>query len=241
MKGEERTYRSLVRGEGLCGFRVVVQETDLMIHARHRLDTLARELTLKYRGQIEGYIEDHPDFARTLQPWPISDFAPAIVREMILAGEEAGVGPMAAVAGALAEYVGRGLLQESDTVIVENGGDIFIRKDGPVTAAIYAGASKLSLRIGIRAESWGAPFGICTSSGTVGHSLSWGRADGLCILSHSCILADAVATAAGNLVNSPEDIETAIAFGREIPGVTGLVAVVGDRVGAWGKIELVPL
>ncbi len=220
---------------------MVVQETDLMIHASHRLDALALELVLKYRGHIEGYIEDHPDFARTLTPWRIEDFAPAIVREMIRAGEKAGVGPMAAVAGAVAEYVGRGLLQESDTVIVENGGDIFIRKSGPVTAAIYAGASKLSLKIGVRVQGSDAPFGICTSSGTVGHSLSRGRADGLCVVSPSCILADAVATAGANLVNSAEEIERAIAFGRQIPGVTGLVGVIGDRIGAWGNIELVPL
>ena len=113
---------------------------------------------------------------------------------MIRAGTVAGVGPMAAIAGAIAENVGRGLLEFADQVIVENGGDVFIKTRRPVTVGIYAGSSPLSMQIGMRLDSKKAPLAVCTSSGTLGHSLSLGRADAVCAVADSCALADAAAT-----------------------------------------------
>jgi hypothetical protein len=201
---------------------------------------MAREAILRYRGHIERYIADRPDFARTLSPWGPDPWAPAIIQEMIAAGRKAGVGPMAAVAGAIAEQVGRHLLTGSDAVVVENGGDLFIRKASPVTVAIFAGESPLSLKVGVRLAPGNAPVAVCTSSGTVGHSLSRGRSDAVCVVSSSASLADAVATAAGNLIQSPKDIQSAIGFAREIEGVSGAVVIAGDRLGAWGEVEVVP-
>ena len=237
----ERTYRRLMTDPELAAFRVVVKETDLLIHARTPLPEAARELILTCRGHIERTIAEHPDFARTLSPWRAGGWAPAIVREMAGAGQKAGVGPMAAVAGAVAEFVGRGLLDLSDAVMVENGGDLFIRKPGPVTVGIYAGDSPLSLEVGVRLDPGDGPVSVCTSSGTVGHSLSMGRSDAVCVVSASASLADAVATAAGNLIQSPGDIRRAVDFARAIGGVAGVVAVARDRIAAWGDLEVVPL
>ncbi len=166
---------------------------------------------------------------------------PPIVREMIRTSRLAQVGPMAAVAGAIAQYVSKDLLALSKEVIVENGGDIFLSVRKERVIGIYAGSSPLSLKIGIRIDPADSPIGVCTSSGTVGHSLSFGRADAVCILSASAALADAAATAVGNLVHEKKDIETGLEKGKEIPGVLGTLIIVGDRTGAWGNIRLTQL
>ena len=212
-----------------------------MVQADRLLEYEAREQVLVCRGQIEGYIQRYPEFALTLVPWPEQAFAPEIVREMIAAGRAAGVGPMAAVAGAVAEAVGRVLLDYSHQVVVENGGDVFIKTKGPVVAGLFAGDSPLSMKIGIKVPDTRNGIGLCTSSGTVGHSLSTGSADAVCVVSHSCALADAAATAIGNRIRSPGEIKTAIAFGKHIAGVLGVVVVAGREMGAWGQVELVPL
>jgi len=166
-----------------------------------------------------------------------------VVGEMIAAARQVGVGPMAAVAGALAERVGRALAQEPSNpeVIVENGGDLYLQVTSPAIVSLFAGASPLSHRVGLRIEPELAPLGVCTSSGSVGHSLSFGRADAACILAHSASLADAAATALGNLVQDAGAIDAALAWAASVPEILGAVLVVGDKLGAWGRVELVPL
>lgn len=236
-----RTYRNLIHKTGLVSFRVAVKETDLLVQAAVALEDPATELVLQHRGVIESYAHMYPEFLSTLAPWQIKGPAPAIIRDMTAAGKAAGVGPMAAVAGAIAAHVGAGLLSYSREVIVENGGDVFIKINDPGTVAIYAGRSPLSLKIGIKVYSDDQPLGVCTSSGTVGHSLSFGRADAVCVVSADCALADAAATAVCNRVTSAKDIQTAINFGKCIPGVQGLIVIIGDRIGMWGHMEIVSL
>jgi len=160
---------------------------------------------------------------------------------MVEAARACGVGPMAAVAGAVAEAVGRALLAENQQVIVENGGDIFLQTKTPRVAAIYAGASPLSGKVGVRISRVGQPLGVCTSSGTVGHSLSFGKADAAIVLAESAALADAAATALGNRVQTADDIDPALVWLRGIEGALGGAVVVGDKLGAWGEVELVRL
>jgi uncharacterized protein len=240
-KSQKRSYRNLVSKANLVAFRVSVKETDLFVQASAPLEDITRELVLEKRGYIENYIRRYPEFARTLAPWSVTAFEPAIIRDMAHAGEKAGVGPMAAVAGAIAEYVGIDLLQYSREVVVENGGDVFIKLDDPVTAGIFAGRSPLSLRMGLRIEPGEKPISICTSSGTVGHSLSLGKADAVCVVSDSCCLADAAATSIGNGVKSKSHIQQAIDFGKHIEGVRGIVVIIEDEVGIWGDLNVVPL
>ena len=152
-KFQKRSYRNLVLKDNLVNFRVTVKETDLFVQALKPLEDATRELILEKRGYIENYIKRYPEFARTLKPWRVQGPEPMIINDMALAGEKAGVGPMAAVAGAIAEHVGSGLLKHSDEVVVENGGDVFLKLDNPVTIGIFAGDSPLSLRLGLRIES----------------------------------------------------------------------------------------
>ena len=238
---EQRFYRNLVRTAELVSFRVVVKETDLCIHAEKDLTEAARELVLQQRGYLESYIKQHPEFVEALRPWRTSEPFPHVIGEMVRAGQSAGVGPMAAVAGAIAEQVGRALLRHSAEVVVENGGDVFLTTGQPVVVGIYAGSSPLSLQVGVKVGGGNQPISICTSSATVGHSLSMGRADAVSVVSDNCALADAVATSTGNRIQNKSDIQKAIAYGKQIDGVKGLAVILDDQIGLWGDLELVPL
>jgi len=241
MTYEPRTYRTRMAREGLVGFQVAVKETDLWVLAGQDLSREVREVVLQERRQLEAYIAGHPEFLTTLTPWPEDPFAPPLVREMISAARKAGVGPMAAVAGALAARVGQALELLSAEVIVENGGDIYLRVATAATVSLFAGKSPLSHRVGLRIAPELTPLGVCTSSGTVGHSFSFGRADAACILAPNAALADAAASAVGNRVQQAGDIAPALEWAAALPGILGAVVIVGDKLGAWGRVELVPL
>ena len=235
---EPRTYRHWIESKDLVSFQVTVQETDLYIRASSNLQKKARKVIIKYRGQLEKYIEQNPAFQELLEPLASDANAPHIVKMMVEAGQQAGVGPMAAVAGAIAEYVGQELLEYSPEVIVENGGDIFVKSLNKRVVGIYAGESPLSGKLGMEIDPKDTPLGICTSSGTVGHSLSYGKADAVVAVAASAALADAVATAIGNRVENTDDIAKAIEFGERISDLKGLVIIKDDAVGVWGDIKL---
>ena len=238
---EERTYRNLVKTDDLVKFEVIVKETDLLIRAESDLTREARESVLKYRRQLETYIGKNPGFQQSLVPLPDDPYAPEIVKQMIRTSQWAGVGPMATVAGAMADWVSKDLLQFTKEVIVENGGDIYLASSKERTIGIYAGDSILSLKIGIVVSPDETPLGVCTSSGTVGPSLSFGKANAVCILSKSAALADAAATAVGNVVKGKQDISLGLAKATEIDGVLGTLIVVEEKMGVWGKIRLTRL
>jgi uncharacterized protein len=239
---QPRTYRTRMAREGLVGFRVAVKETDLMVLAARDLSVEVRDLIIQERRRLEAYIQQHPEFLTTLAPWPEDPYAPALVRDMIRAGAQAGIGPMAAVAGAIAARVGQALLAFSDEAIVENGGDIYLHLKQAATVSLYAGRSPLSHRVGLKITPEATnTWGVCTSSGTVGHSLSFGRADAACVVAPDAALADACATALGNRVTDASAIQEALDWAAAIPGLMGAVVIVGDRLGVWGDLEIVPL
>lgn len=238
----ERTYR-LREQSGLVSSFVKLVETDLHILAPVNVEDEALRLVAGVRRQIESYIREHGEFVRSLAPLPMDESAPEAVREMILAGQKAGVGPMAAVAGVIAEAVGKGLIAGGTRdLIVENGGDIFIARETECTIAVFAGQSSLSNRVGIRLAPGQMPLGVCCSSGSIGHSLSLGKADAVVAVARSTALADAAATRLGNEVDTtPGSVERALGVAREIRGMSGAVIIQGKNLGAWGDIELVRL
>jgi hypothetical protein len=240
---EPRKYRDLFKGENLVFFNCTVRETDLQVGANRAMEREVRSAVLKYREQLEDYARSNPEFLVSLSPVEAKPWAPEIVKRMCWAGQQAGVGPMAAVAGALSEFVGREMLVNRYTreIIVENGGDIFIKTDVPRKIGVYAGSSPLNQQFAIEVQPDETPLGICTSAGTVGHSLSFGNADAAVILARDCALADAVATATGNRAVTESDLERAVSFASGIADVVGALAIMGDRMAAWGDIRLVDL
>lgn len=236
---EERLYRNIFKGMNLAFFNVCILETDLCIGVCSDLHEKAYDIARKYRLQVEDYIKAHPDFLTSLDPIEPAPGAPYIINAMCGAARKVGVGPMAAVAGAISEMTGRELLRFSEEVIVENGGDIFMSTKTVRKVGIFAGKSPLSEKLALEITPEKSPLGLCTSSGTVGHSLSFGKADAALVVSAGAFLADAAATALGNRVKSPEDIEAALEFASAIEGVDGALVIIGDRLGVWGDIKLV--
>ena len=242
----ERTYRQSMEQNDLITSLVQIKETDLHIQADRDVTRRASELVLQYRLQIESYISDHPDFLTSLTPLPLDSLAPPVVRDMLQASEAAGVGPMAAVAGSIAGFVGKALIGEGAAeIIVENGGDIFIQRRKDCTIAIFAGQSVLSNKVGLVLSAGQMPCGVCTSSGTVGHSLSLGKADSVTVVAESAAFADAVATLVGNAVGGEgrgkAGVGRALEKAKEIAGILGVVVICGDTLGAVGDVRLVSL
>lgn len=235
---QERVYRNRIVNNNLKTFTVTTRESDLFIRADLYLQETAAASLLRYRTAVEAFIARCPEFLSSLVPIAISDYAPPIVSAMIRASRTAGVGPMASVAGAIAEYVGRDLRRYSQNIIVENGGDIYIESQSDIRVGILAGDSPLSGKFSVWVRKDEMPMGVCTSSGTVGHSLSFGKADAVCIKARSALLADAAATAIGNSVKSKQTIQRSLETGMDIEGVLGIVIIVDDQFGVVGDIEL---
>jgi ApbE superfamily uncharacterized protein (UPF0280 family) len=235
---QPRTYRHWVRGEGLVSFKVVYRETDLYIRASTDLSGIALDSVIKYRNILESYIKERPAFATSLEPLDVEGDAPAIIRDMADAAAKAGVGPMASVAGAIAQFVSQELLPYSPEVIIENGGDIYIKSLKDRTVGIYAGDSPLSGKVGLTIKADDTPLAICTSSGTVGHSLSYGKADAVVAVSESASIADAAATAIGNIVRTANDIQKGIGLAAGIDALSGVVIIIGDKIGISGDLKI---
>jgi ApbE superfamily uncharacterized protein (UPF0280 family) len=241
MTFEPRTYRHAVEPAGLVTFHVAVRETDLQVAAERDLTGEATALVEAARADLETYIAHHRRFVESFVPFEVDADAPAIVRAMAAAASIADVGPMAAVAGAVAEHVARGLALYSAEVVVENGGDIYMTGSTERAVALHAGPSPLSGRVGILVDAGLMPVAVCTSSASVGPSVSLGRADAACVIARDGALADAVASALGNRVHSAQDVQHAIDAVKGIDGVLGLVVIIGGTIGAWGAARLVSL
>lgn len=241
-----RIYRQGLSSGRFKSFNVTVKETDLWIAVApscysEDLSARVEGLVFRQRCLLEHFLTEEPAFATTLGSYIIEkDNPPELALSLARASNPIGVGPMAAVAGAFAEIVGLDLLQVSKEVVVENGGDLFVKVVEPLMVGIYAGKSPLSGKICLLVEPGQTPQGICTSSGTVGPSFSCGKIDAAVALSPSTPLADAAATALANAVKETADLDKAINYARELNGLTGALLICGDKLAAWGQINLRP-
>jgi ApbE superfamily uncharacterized protein (UPF0280 family) len=245
-----RHYRERMGGR-FSSFPVSYKETDLWIGVdppsfSPRMEDFAATLARRLRLELESYIALRPEFASSLVPTEADPAAPAIAADMIAASALAGVGPMAAVAGATAERIGRALAGEFGCreAVVENGGDLWLLFEESLDISVFAGASPLSERVGVSIAPNFSPLGLCTSSGTVGPSLSLGRADAAMVASRGFgkasggALADAFATTLGNAVRGPEDIEAALELVSSREGLLSALVVAGGAMGIRGELPL---
>ena len=189
------------------------------------------------RGLLEDYIKTNPKFLHSLKPVQIPP-EPLVAKLMAEAAEEAGVGPMAAVAGVLADLAVQDMVSKGCQVaVVENGGEISAISNEPLDVAVAAGDEPLSRRFGFRLTDF--PSGVATSSGRFSHALSFGDAEAATVFCAEAGLADAAATAVGNVVKG-EDHKTAIQNGikkaKSIQGVRGVLILYKGLTGTSGKI-----
>lgn len=192
---------------------------------------------VRQRRLLELYIAGHPAFLRAMRPVALRAGAPEVAVRMAAAAEAVGVGPMAAVAGAMAQIVVETVLAAgADEAIVDNGGDIFMKAVAPVRVALDAGAGPIGDKLAFLVAPGDTPLSICSSSGKMGHSYSRGKCDLAAVVAGDGALADAAATLAANLVRRHADLESALEKIMLINGVLGVLLVLGDRVGTAGRL-----
>lgn len=242
---QPRTYRTQFNIERFRSFEVKYLETDLWIGIdtasfKEEMKTVAAEKTEALRKKLDDYIKTEPFFKKSLKPFTPAETAPDEAKEMAAATEIAGVGPMAAVAGLFAREVGEAILQNFsvEEMVIENGGDIFALLKEELVLSVFAGESPLSERIGLVIPAETGKIGICTSAGTVGPSLSFGKADAVVVICKDAVLADAFATAFGNKVKTPNDVEKAINQSEKFAEILSMLIVCEDRVGIRGEYEI---
>lgn len=238
----ERTYRSASVGD-LLKYRVVVGESDLWVLSKTDFKHEIEGFLKFYRRQLKGYLDSHPGFLEALIPWPNDNQAPEIIQLMIRASQLTGVGPMAAVAGTIAGRIGSEFDPTSTSeLIIENGGDIYLRSGKERVVSVFAGLkSPFSGKVGVLIQPQPEGIGICTSSGTMGPSLSFGKADAVMIIASDPSLADAAATAGANRVQNSSDLPKTIDFLQKIPGIRGALIIKDQKIAIWGEVELVPI
>ena len=243
--GGFRTYRSHFSQERFRSFVVNYKETDLWIGVdpasfRDEMKAISLLKIKELRTVLEQYIAIDPVFGKTFDPHQAKPNAPEIVKGMVAAANRANVGPMAAVAGAFSEAIGRHLLEKFDIqeLVVENGGDIFLKIERNMLMSVFAGNSPLSEKIGIEIQATDSPLGVCTSAGTVGPSVSFGKADAVMIICRNTALADAFATGFGNQVKTPEDVQKIIDRTAEFPEILSAVIICRDKIGIRGNYEM---
>ncbi len=226
-------------------FRSAHRETDLWVavdtaHYIGDIEQFTMDRIRFYRGVLEKHIDKYPEFATSLVPVPAPAGAHPLLTEMSNASQMAGTGPMSAVAGAIAEYISSDILEEykADEVIVENGGDIFMKLTSPAVISVYAGASPLSDKIALQIKPEETPLSVCCSSGTVGHSLSFGVADACMISCRSGAQADAYATAFCNEVKNSDQVQEVTERALQKPDIMSVVIIASDKVGLGGSIEI---
>lgn len=240
-----RTYRDHFRKDRWNYFVVHFKETDLCIGVdKNSWHTDIPEFTNQFirelRNGMDHWIAKHPGYAQALVPFAVTADAPLIFQEMSAIAEKSGIGPMSAVAGAVAEKTGEALKKQFHVreVIVENGGDIYADIEEDLDISVFAGASPLSEKIGLHIEAAYAPLGICTSSGTVGPSLSFGKADAVMIVCRDVKLADTYATAFANRIQTVEDIADCMDKIREKQDILAAIVIKDDQTGICGQFEL---
>jgi len=242
---EERTYRTQFNTARFSGFEVKFQETDLWIGIdptsfNPEMKDVVFSKIKSLRKKLNEYIETEPFFRKSLKPFQPGENAPEEAKEMALAAEKAGIGPMSTVAGLFAREAGKELIQNFsvEEMVIENGGDIFALLNNELVLSVFAGNSPLSERIGLAIPAGMGKIGICTSAGTVGPSFSAGKADAVVVICEDVLLADAFATAFGNKVKSPDDVEKAINSSEKYPEIISMLIICEDKIGIRGDFEI---
>ncbi|MCK9298302.1 MAG: UPF0280 family protein [Methanoculleus sp.] len=193
----------------------------------------AKSGMLAARQEVERQIARDPYFSATLEPYA-PEGPERTVGRMARAAAVAGVGPMAAVAGAIA-WAGVEAMAEAGAAfgLIDNGGDIALVSDREVKIGIYAGASPLSGRFAFLLPPTEEVLGICTSSATVGPSISFGTADAVTVFAPDVAVADAWATAICNRITADD---TSILDTLGETDVSGVLAIIGEAVVRWGDL-----
>ena len=234
---EERFYRHSFSGKH--SLEIAYRESDIYIISDKTLDKhRAEDILRKYYTQIEEYVSKNPCFLNSLSPLEIDRSAPLIIQDMFKASQLAGIGPFSSVAGAVAYYIGKELLAYCEEIIVENGGDIFLKAKKEKIIGLYLGENFEPNRVNVEIGQKNHCFGVCSSSSNIGPSLNFGKADLVTIVSSDSISADALATAYSNKVKKEKDIALVLKEAQNNSLIDAIVIAFENKLFLWGGIQL---
>ncbi len=232
-----------IRAMGMQPRRFILAQTDIVLFCDQRMGYRAAVRRIRAdRAALERYICRVPLFFATIEPLAVVDRAPPLVRRMADAAARAGVGPMAAVAGAIAERAVEAMLESGATAgIAENGGDIQLagQISGSVRMAVNAPGAALADRLAFRIPPSSLPLGVCTSAGAAGSSISFGTAQAAVAVARSATLADAAATAVANAADGADaeaSVQNALECADDIETLRGALVIVDGLVGRTGHL-----
>ena len=221
---QQRTYREFTHKEAV--FRICCEA----------FEVVTAEI-VRQRKILEDYLDRHPEFKAAFEPVALLADAPPSAQQMALAADRVGTGPMAAVAGTMAQLAAKaGIKAGADEVIVENGGDIYLQTKESVVIGLYPGAGELAGQLGFSLKAEDTPISICSSSGKMGHSRSLGQCDLATVVSEDAGLADAAATQAANLVQTIRDVEPTLNRIVALEDVEGILIVKDEHIGMAGHL-----
>jgi hypothetical protein len=234
---EERFYRAYSKAKFVR--EVSHKESDLYVASDSAIDEkLLAGILKKYYRQIEEYIEKNPGFATSLSPLEVDIKAPAIIQDMLKVSGLTGIGPFASVAGAVAYYVGREILRYADEVIIENGGDLFLKINEDKRIGVYLGDRFALKAVTLKIKKRTRPFGIASSSSSIGHSLNFGKADLLTVIARDAIIADGFATALSNRIQDEAGLCEVMNLAQVNDAISGMLIFFGGKIYLWGELEI---
>ena len=233
-------YRCCVKNKEKYAWLFSYYYTDILISSNKNVKSRIEKPLKKIYEILNVCIKNEPSFLKSLSPIRIKPSFPPVIKEMCAKSAEFNVGPMAAVAGTVNEYLASYLQKYCDILIIENGGDIYIKAERDINVGIYVKNPNFKNRIALRVNAKNMPCGLCSSSGTFGHSFSMGKCDLAIVLAKSAITADAAATALANSISCEDDIPGSIAYFKGFEEIKGLLAIKDKKIGAWGSIEFLP-
>jgi ApbE superfamily uncharacterized protein (UPF0280 family) len=219
-----RTYRTFTHHEAVL--RICCDKFDVVVAE-----------AVRQRAILDDYISRHREFQHSLVPIELRPDAPPVAQRMAWAAQLVGVGPMAAVAGAMAQCAAEAALAAgAQEAIVDNGGDIYLKAAEPVVVGLSTGTTKLADRLAFLLKPADTPISVCSSSGRMGHSMSLGQCDLATVVAQDAALADAAATQAANLVKTVNDVDATLERIARITGIAGVIVVKDDRIGLAGRL-----
>ncbi len=233
-------YRVLVSGNAKYSWKITYKYSDLYISSDNDILDKIKEKILSFYEIVEDTISKNPLFEKSLNPIQVHDCCVSLIKEMCSSSAKFNVGPMASVAGALCEYIAKDIDKKTKYLVIENGGDIYLRANKDINIGVFLKSkyfNKNDLIFKLKKEY--LPCGIASSSGTFGHSLSLGKSDLVVVIAKNAMIADSAATSIGNRINTKDDIEKTINHFKNYEEILGLIIIKDDKIGLYGIIELV--
>jgi ApbE superfamily uncharacterized protein (UPF0280 family) len=235
---DKSVYRSCIQSKEKFSWHVIYKYTDLFISSDKDIKSRIEKPVKKIYKELGFVIKKDQSFLKSLSPVIIKPFFPPIIKKMCALSKPFNVGPMAAVAGTVNDYISTHLIRYCRSLLIENGGDLFLSSMRDLKVGVYLKNSYFKNKLVLKIKAKDMPCGLCASSSTFGHSLSLGKCDLAVVQSDSPIAADAAATAVANSIITADDIEKSIDYFTKIGNLTGLLIVKDNRMGIWGNIEL---